>query len=102
MHILNEYLDKIQEAGFEGYPKGWDKGSVKKFAMSLSKRWKGGPKTKGFFDKCVNKMKGKIKDPEGFCAAIKDEVYGSTHWRGKDKSPEEVRKDVKAHPGLKK
>ena len=46
-------------------------------------------------------MTGKVENPEGFCAGIKDEIYNSTHWRGKDKSPEEVRKDVKAHKNVK-
>jgi desulfoferrodoxin-like iron-binding protein len=92
---LGEYLIHLQEAGFTSYPKGWDRVSVQKFAKTLSKKMKGGPKSKGFFDKCVNKMKDKMKDPEGFCASIKDEVYASTGWRGKDKSAKEVRKDVK-------
>lgn len=85
----------VEAGGFSKYPKGWTQDSVKKFANSLSKDMKGGPKSKGFFDKCVNKMKGKVEDPEGFCAGVKDEVYGSTMWRGKDKSAAEVRKDTK-------
>ncbi len=88
-------LGTVVEAGFTKYPKGWTNKSVQKFAQTLSKDMKGGPKAKGFFDKCVEKMSGKIKDPEGFCAAIKDEVYASVGWRGKDKSTVEVRKDVK-------
>jgi hypothetical protein len=58
---------------------------------------KGGVKSKGFFEKCVKKMRGKMENPEGFCASIKDENYESTHWRGKDKSAAEVRKDTKQH-----
>jgi len=88
-------MGTVVEAGFTKYPKGWSKDSVKKFADTLSDKMKGGPKSKGFFDKCVEKMKDKMDDPEGFCASIKDEVYGSTAWRGKDKSAAEVRKDVK-------
>ncbi len=85
------------EAGFKKYPKGWSQSSVSKFGKTLSKKMKGGVKSKGFFDKCVKKMRGKVENPEGFCASIKDEEYESTHWRGKDKSPDEVRKDVKQH-----
>jgi desulfoferrodoxin-like iron-binding protein len=85
----------VVEAGFSKYPKGWTNKSVKKFAQTLSKDMKGGPKTKGFFDKCVEKMTGKVENPEGFCAGVKDEVYKSTGWRGKDKPEAEVRKDVK-------
>lgn len=95
MKLIDKYLNFLNEAGFTNYPKGWDKDSVKKFANTLSKNMKGGPKSKGWFDKCVNKMKDKMPNPEGFCASVRDEVYGSTGWRGKDKSPEEVRKDVK-------
>lgn len=88
-------IGTVVEAGFSKYPKGWTKKSVQKFAQTLSKDMKGGPKTKGFFDKCVKKMSGKVENPEGFCASIKDEVYGSTGWRGKDKPEAEVRKDIK-------
>lgn len=94
MIVMAQYTPKM-EAGFQNYPKGWDRDSVKKFGSTLSKNMKGGVKSKGFFDKCVQKMSGKVENPEGFCAGIKDETYGSTGWRGKDKSPGEVRADVK-------
>lgn len=61
---------------------------------------KGGGKKKGFFDKCVEKMKDKMENPEGFCASVKDEAYDSTYWRGKDKSPQEIGKDVKKHKNV--
>jgi len=48
-----------------------------------------------FFDKCVKKMQGKVDSPEGFCAALKDEMHNSTGWRGKGKTPAEVKRDVK-------
>jgi len=85
------------EAGFRHYPKGWSNKSVAKFGKTLSKRMKGGVKSKGFFEKCVKKMRGKVENPEGFCASVKDEVYKSTYWRGKGKSPSEVSKDVRQH-----
>lgn len=91
MEILEKYLQQLQEAGFEKYPKGWSRKSVKKFAKSLG----GGGKKTGFFKKCVKKMTGKVANPEGFCAAVKDEAHGSTGWRGKGKKPAEVRADVK-------
>lgn len=72
--------------GMEGLPKGWTNKSVQKFAKSLT--GKAGEK-KGFFDLCVKKVKGKFDNPESFCAAVKDEIEGSTYWRGKDK-PEKV------------
>jgi hypothetical protein len=98
---IDRYLNKIQEAGWEGMPKGWDEESIKKFAKSLVK---GGAKKEGFFDACVKKMedeKGFDKDrAKRFCAGIKDEVYDSTYWRGKGKTPQEVGKDVKKHKNV--
>lgn len=99
MVVMGMYKPRLpqMEAGFSNYPRGWNRDSVKKFGRTLSKRMKGGVKTKGFFDKCVKKMRGKVDNPEGFCASVKDEEYGSTHWRGKDKSAAEVRKDTRQH-----
>lgn len=85
----------VVEAGFSKPPRGWNQQSIKKFANTFTKKMKGGVKTKGFFDKCVNKMQGRVDNPEGFCAAIKDEMYGSTYWRGKDKSEKDIRNDTK-------
>lgn len=100
MKLINKYLNFLNEAGFTDYPKGWDKDSVKKFANTLSKNMKGGPKSKGWFDKCVNKMKDKMPNPEGFCASVRDEVYGgdkaSTYWRGKGKTKKQVTSKISA------
>jgi len=71
---------------------------VKKFAKSLT-GIEG--KEKDFFEKCIEKMKGKMDDPNAFCAGIKDELHGSTYWRGKEKSPQQVGKDVKKHKNVK-
>lgn len=73
--------------GMEGLPKGWTQKSVKKFAKSLTGK---GATKKDFFEKCVSKMKGKVSNPQAFCASVKDEVHGSTFWRGKGKSEEEA------------
>ena len=87
--------ENLEEAGFEHDPKGWDKNSIQKYTNTFTKQMKGGAKAKGFFKKCVEKMKDKMDNPEGFCASLKDESHGSTGRRGKDKSPKEVNKDVK-------
>jgi predicted double-glycine peptidase len=100
-NIVDDYLCQIQEAGFEDKPKGWTDKSVEKYSRTFSKKMKGGVKATGFFDKCVKKMKDKMDNPEGFCAALKDEAYKSTYWRGKDKSPSEVSKDVKKNQNVK-
>lgn len=91
--ILREEESKLREAeGWHGKPRGWKQSSIKKFSKSLT-----GKKAtqKGFFDKCVSRMKGKVSNPEAYCAATKDEVSGSTFWRGKGKSPQQAGKDVK-------
>lgn len=90
----------IDEAGFEDKPEGWTDKSIKKYSKSFTKKMKGNVKSKGFFDKCVKKMQGKIDNPEGFCAALKDEAHDSTYWRGKGKTPKEVKKDVKTHQNV--
>lgn len=90
-----ESAEALEEAGFEKNPKGWDQNSIKKYTHTFTKKMKGGAKSKGFFKKCVEKMRDKMDNPEGFCASIKDEAYGSTGWRGKDKSKKEVSQDVK-------
>lgn len=87
----------IKEAeGMEGLPKGWTQKSLQKFTKSLT--GKEGTK-KGFFDKCVEKMKGKVSDPEAFCASAKDELHGSTYWR--NKPPEEAKKAAKQKQNVK-
>jgi len=95
--MIDDYLKYIQEAGFENMPKGWTKDSVKKAAKTLGKTVGADPKSKGFFDKCVKKLKDKMKDPEGYCATLKDYSHGSTHWRGKGKSEKEAKKDASKH-----
>ena len=92
MDWINNYL---QEAGFEDKPKGWTDKSVKKYSNTFTSKMKGDVKSKDFFDKCVKKMQGKVDNPEGFCASLKDETYKSTGWRGKGKTPKEVSKDIK-------
>jgi len=99
--MIQEYLDYIQEAGFENLPKGWTKKSVKKAGKTIAKDvGKESPKDKGFFDKCVEKMKDKIDNPQGYCASLKDEAYGSTHWRGKDKTKKQAMKDIRKHQNV--
>lgn len=98
---LQNYLSFLSEdkaEGWEGLPKGWTQKSLQKFAKSLTGK-KG--TEEGFFDACVKKMKGKINDPEKFCAAAKDELHGSTYWRGAGKSEKEAKKDVKQKQNVK-
>jgi len=92
-------ISMAEAEGMAGLPKGWTQDSLKKFAKSLT--GKEGTQ-KGFFDKCVKKMQGKIDNPEAFCASAKDELSKSTYWRGKGKTPQQAGKDVKAHQNVKK
>lgn len=98
--MLDEYLNYLQEAGFTSKPKGWTDNSIKKYSKTFTSKMKGDTKSKGFFDKCVKKMRGKMDNPEGYCASLKDEAYGSTHWRGKDKSKKQTTKDVRTHQNV--
>lgn len=90
-------LSVAEAEGWSGLPKGWTRQSLISFAKSLT--GKEGIQ-KGFFEKCVKKMKGKVGNPEAFCAAAKDELTKSTYWRGKGKSLKQAKKDVKAHPNV--
>lgn len=82
---FREYLE--EKIGFERLPKGWTKKSVEKFAKSLAKKE---ATEKGFFDACVSKMSPHMDDPEAFCASVKDQVWGTTFWRGKGKTKKEI------------
>lgn len=97
---LEEIEFLIREAeGMKGLPKGWTQKSLRKFSKSLT--GKEGTK-EGFFKKCVKRMEGKVDNPEGFCASVKDELHGSTYWRGKGKTPQEAGKDVKQHKNVRR
>jgi hypothetical protein len=90
---LNEFLEDIGKEineekedphiGWDNYPEGWDKESLKKYAKSLTGYTPGEDR---FFEYCVNKLgdEEEIDDPERFCAAIKDEYLGREDWRGTD------------------
>lgn len=86
---LIENWDEVNEAPLQ--TKGWDEKSVSKFGKTIGKK----PTEHGFFDACVARMKGKVDNPQAFCASMKDKAYDSPMWRGKGKSKEEIKKDVK-------
>lgn len=101
MDTIDTYLNKLHEAGFESKPKGWTDKSIKKAGRTLAKHvGEETPEDKGFFDKCVKKMRGDIDNPEGYCASLKDEETGSTYWRGKGKTKREAGKDIKKHQNV--
>jgi hypothetical protein len=99
--LLNEYLNYLNEAGFETKPKGWTEKSVKKSATTLAKGMGlQSARDKGFFEKCVKKMKKHMGNPEGYCASLKDEAYDSTYWRGKDKTKKQAIKMTSMHKNV--
>jgi len=101
MRLWEQVLVFIIEAGFENKPDGWTDKSVKKAGRTLAKRvGMKSPKDKNFFDKCVSKMSKHMDNPEGYCASLKDEAYGSTFWRGKDKTKKQAKKDVAKHQNV--
>jgi len=89
----------LQEAGFESKPKGWTDKSVKKSGRTLAKTvGLKSPKDKKFFEKCVDRMRKHMgSGAEGYCASLKDEAYGSTFWRGKDKSKKKAKMMTKKY-----
>lgn len=83
--LVDNYINKLQEIGFDKYPTGWTKKSVKKYAKNI-----GGDvdlNSREWFYKCVDKLKDEegIDNPEELCATIKDEALGNTKWRGKER-----------------
>jgi len=101
MKLWEHQLIKIVEAGFENKPKGWTDTSVKQAGHTLAKHiGMTSPNDKGFFDKCVARMKSHMTNPEGYCASLKDESSGSTFWRGKDKTKKQAKKDVAKHQNV--
>jgi hypothetical protein len=104
---LDFYLFNIQEselldeAGFISKPRGWSDNSVKKAGTTLARHvGKETPKDKGFFEKCVAKMTGKVKNPQGYCAAMKDEAHGSTYWRGKEKTKKQAQQQIRRNQNV--
>ena len=88
------YASMINEAPIQA--KGWNEDSIKKFEKTIGIK----AVDKGFFDACVLRMTPKEgfdkKKAEGFCASVKDFAHnGSTMWRGKGKTKEQVKKDIK-------
>lgn len=80
--------ESINEGEFLG-TKGWTDESIRKFEKTIGKK----ATEDGFFAACVTEMKGKDgwdeEKAKGFCAAVKDEAYKSTMWRGKGKTKKE-------------
>lgn len=95
--------DRIIEKYLTEKSKGigdWSEESLKKFAKTIGKD----PKDKGFFEACVKRMSKHFSkdEAEGFCALVKDKSYGSTFWRGKDKTKKDVKKQVKSKQNVEK
>lgn len=37
----------------------------------------------GFVDRCMKHVSKSVSDPGAYCASVKDQITGTTHWRGK-------------------
>lgn len=84
MTLLENYLQNIQEVGWEEMPHGWTRDSMKSYADSIAGEVEDEIGSKKWFDKCVEKVKDEFDDPEAFCASIVDTVKQSTDWRGEE------------------
>ncbi len=102
MSRFSNYIKKLFEAGFSNFPSGWDSDSVKSWVKTFQKHHDIPKSGEGFFDACVLHMTDKFGEDgaKRFCASAKDEYFGSTYWRGKEKTPEQVKKDVKKHKNV--
>ena len=98
LSIFKSIRNVLNEAeGWHGMPRGWKQSSLKKFSKSLTGKR---ATQKGFFDKCVQRMRGKVSNPEAFCASAKDEAHGSTFWRGKGKTERQAKRTASMHKML--
>lgn len=76
-HSIEELINirgaKDPHVGFSSLPNGWTRATVLKAWASLGGTW----------TSCRREMVGDIRSPKRFCSAMKDELYGTTYWRGK-------------------
>jgi hypothetical protein len=70
-------------------PRGWKQKSVKQYSETMMKG------KKHPFADCVKKMKGKVDNPEAFCASVKDQFKGTTEWRSTEQKKKKKSKKGK-------
>lgn len=70
-----------KKPGWSNLPKGWTDESFQSFWAKITEENPEHP-----FTACVEKLKGKVNNPEGLCAAAKDKALGTTYWRGPSKN----------------
>ena len=63
--------------GFDSYPDSWEESDTPARLILLDAWTSMGAS----FDGCQREMRGEIARTAPFCAAMKDEVYGTTQWR---------------------
>ena len=80
--VLEKYLEKLNELGWENLPPGWTNKSMKDFAWSVADDSGSKIGDKEWFDACVSKVEGELDDPNAFCASVADTVKGDPYWRG--------------------
>jgi hypothetical protein len=71
-------------------PRGWKEKSVKQYSKTMMEG------KKHPFTECVKTMKGKVDDPEAFCASVKDQYKGTTSWRSTEQKKKKKDKKKKA------
>ena len=75
--VLATLFEKVAKKpkSWKDKPPGWKEKSVKQYSNTMMKG------KKHPFEACVKKMKGKVDNPEGFCASVKD--WHEPGWRTK-------------------
>lgn len=65
------------DVGWDDYPDSWEEAD-RPARLILLDMWLS---FNASFDGCVREMRGRIRDPEEFCASTADQIYGTTAWR---------------------
>lgn len=76
---LADFFEKEAKKPWSKKPPGWKEKSVKKYYKTMTEG------TEHPFTKCVEKIKGKVDNPKGFCGSLTDRVKNTTKWRNKHK-----------------
>jgi len=92
--VVKSYVEKAQDEELPAEePGGEEVEKAKKKRPSFKEIWQ--KKYGGSVTECAKKLKGKVTNPEAYCAYLKDKVLGTTKWRGKkEKSFDETVEEV--------
>jgi len=87
MRFFKYLQEEDAHTGFKGWPDGWSKESLEKWAESFAENHDGlMPDDENWWDTCVDAMQDEDnfdeENAKKFCSALKDEYLGTEDWRG--------------------